>query len=82
MLTCKLYLIFESAYAAILSAMNTEKADTAKNENEILIQMEEIQKLQDEGAAIEEEKTKYVEGVASAQAALKDYEKSCAEEGS
>jgi predicted nucleic acid-binding Zn-ribbon protein len=67
-------------YAAILSAMNTEKADTAKNENDILVQMEEVQSLKNHGTAILEEKAKYLEGVAAAEAALKAYEKSCAEE--
>lgn len=61
-------------YAAILTALNTEKADNAKLETEILQLMDEVQGLQDETAAVEEEKAGLLEEVAHAEEALRTYE--------
>jgi len=48
-------------YAAILAAMNTEKADNAKIENEILQLMEQAEVLRDEGATINAERARHAE---------------------
>ncbi len=61
-------------YASILATMNTEKADTAKLETEILRLMEEVQGLQDESAKIEEEKAQLLEGLARAEEALRKFD--------
>lgn len=42
-------------YAAILTAMNTEKADNSKIENEALVLMEQVQKLRDDLVKIQAE---------------------------
>lgn len=57
-------------YAAILTAMNTEKADTAKFETEILQLMEEIGGLKDGAVQIEEEREKAEADLARAETAL------------
>ena len=61
-------------YAAILSAMNTEKADTSKLESSVLVLMEELTRIKAEGAALEEEKAKVMAEVASAQQVLDAYD--------
>ncbi len=61
-------------YSAILAAMNTEKADTAKLENSILVLMEEIQAAQQVLADLEAQKTKYVEDVGASRKTLADYD--------
>jgi len=61
-------------YAAILSAMNTEKADNTKLESGVLQLMEELQKLKTEGAAIETEKAKLLEQAEAAEEALKAFD--------
>ena len=61
-------------YAAILTAMNTEKADNAKLETEILQLMEEAQNLEDEAVKIGEDRVKLVEDVARAEESLRAFE--------
>lgn len=61
-------------YAAILTAMNTEKADNAKLENEVLQLMERTQTLKDQEVAIEAEKAKFNEDVERANQTLADYD--------
>lgn len=58
-------------YAAILAAMNTEKADNSKIENEILRLMEQAQTFKDAGTQINAEKTQHLEDVRKAEAHLK-----------
>lgn len=65
-------------YSAILAAMNTEKADTSKEEDELLRQMEQLQAIRDGQAAISEEKAKHLERLAVAESALTAYEGECA----
>jgi len=48
-------------YAAILTAMNTEKADNTKLENETLQLMDELQILRNRSKEVEEERNKFVE---------------------
>lgn len=62
-------------YAAILTAMNTEKADNSKLEMEVLQLMEETQSIEKEAAKIEEEKTELLEGVAKVEKALAVFDK-------
>ena len=62
-------------YAAILTAMNTEKADNSKLETEILQLMEETQTLEKEAVKIEEEKMELEEGAAQAEQVLKAFDK-------
>lgn len=57
-------------YAAILTAMNTEKADTSKIETEILQMMEEARLLKDEGLKMEIERAKLAEDVERAEETL------------
>jgi predicted nucleic acid-binding Zn-ribbon protein len=57
-------------YAAILTAMNTEKADNAKHETGILQLMDEIQALGDEAVSIEAEKAKLLGELARAEETL------------
>lgn len=61
-------------YSAILTAMNTEKADNSKLETEILQLMEETQALQATAAKAEEERTVLLEQASKAEAVLKDLE--------
>ena len=58
-------------YAAILTAMNTEKADTAKIENEILRLMETTQALKDEETGIQAEQARFQAQVAEAEETLR-----------
>lgn len=58
-------------YAAVLTAMNTEKADSSKIEAEVLQLMEDLGKLKEEGARLEEEQTR-------AKASLRDAESAVA----
>jgi len=57
-------------YAAILTAMNTEKADNAKFETEILHLMDEIQRLTDEAATLQAKRAKLEENVTRAEEIL------------
>ncbi len=61
-------------YAAILAAMNTEKADNAKYETEILQLMEEVQSQTAEMEEIEAERAKLQEGVAKAEENLRKFD--------
>ncbi len=61
-------------YAAILTAMNTEKADNSKLENEVLRLMEATQTLKDEAAKIDAEKAKLDEDLARAEGVLCKYD--------
>ncbi len=61
-------------YAAILTAMNTEKADTAKQEAEVIKLMDEVQSLKDESAKIEAEKAKALEDLARVEKTLNDFD--------
>lgn len=67
-------------YSAILSAMNTEKADNTKLEATIMQHSEELNKIQVEIAKVNEEKAKLQASLAAAQKALADYEVSIKEE--
>lgn len=58
-------------YAAILTAMNTEKADNSKLETEILQLLEETETLETEAAKVEEERTELLEHVSKAEEVLK-----------
>jgi len=62
-------------YAAILAAMNTEKADSSKIETAALQLMEEMQTLKATGEAIEAEKAKHLADAETAQNALDAYDK-------
>lgn len=64
-------------YAAILTAMNTEKADNAKLETEILQLMDFVQNLKNEAAAIEAQKARLLEDVTRAEEALRNYDAEC-----
>lgn len=61
-------------YAAILAALNTEKADNAKIENQVLQLMEEIQSLQDDGAVIEADREKLIHDTRNAENTLRSFE--------
>lgn len=61
-------------YAAILTTMNTEKADNAKLETEMLQLMEEIQSLAEEVKNLKAERSKLAENVTGAEEALFNYE--------
>ncbi len=62
-------------YSAILAAMNTEKADTSKEEDALLRQMEQVQVIRDGQAAISAEKAEHLEKLAAAESALNAYER-------
>ncbi len=62
-------------YAAILAAMNTEKADASKIETDALQLMEEMQTLKETGEKIEAEKAKHREAAETAQQVLEAYDK-------
>jgi predicted nucleic acid-binding Zn-ribbon protein len=64
-------------YAAILTAMNTEKADNTKIESVMLELMEEIQTLRDARARLEAERGKLVADVDAATGVLERYEAEC-----
>ena len=61
-------------YAAILAAMNIEKADNSKLETEILQLLEETQSLETAAAKVEEERVDLVEHVTKAEQALEAVE--------
>ena len=61
-------------YAAILAAMNTEKADTSRVESSTLQIMEELQVIQSDGTALDAEKAKLLEKVAAAEEILKAFD--------
>ncbi len=61
-------------YAAILAAMNTEKADSSKIETDILQLMEQMQALEEEGKRIEAEKATHHESAETAQKVLDAYD--------
>ncbi len=67
-------------YAAILTAMNTEKADSSKLENTVLQHMEELARVKSEGATIEGERVKIAEHAAAADAGLKTFDDQSAQE--
>lgn len=62
-------------YAAILTAMNTEKADNAKRESGILEYMEQIQTAKQEAAQVETDRSGFIETVQSAEKALSKLDK-------
>jgi len=64
-------------YAAILSAMNTEKADNTKTDDATLKLMEELAKVKAEGELIEAEKAKVLEQTARADQSVKAYLEEC-----
>ncbi len=57
-------------YAAILAAMNTEKADTTKVESEVLQFMEELNTIKAQGTTLEGEREKALAEVVGAQQVL------------
>lgn len=61
-------------YAAILAAMNTEKADSTKVESEVLQLMEDMNKIKADGAALEAEREKALTDVAAAEQVLQAYD--------
>lgn len=61
-------------YAAILAAMNTEKADNSKVEGLVLKLMEELAAMKIEGGLIEAEKAKLLEQAAKAEEAVKAFD--------
>lgn len=61
-------------YAAILTAMNTEKADTGKVETAVLQLMEELNKIKAEGTGFEAEREKVVAEVAAAEQLLQAFD--------
>lgn len=67
-------------YAAVLTAMNTEKADNTKLEASVLDVMKELDAGNAELQTIEAEKAKLVEDVRKADAELSAFDRSCAAE--
>lgn len=61
-------------YAAILSAMNTEKADNLKIETDVLQRMEDVQKSKDEQTEMEAEREKLLADVVRAEHAVETYD--------
>lgn len=61
-------------YAAILTTMNTEKADNARFETEILQLMEKVQNLTDGAANFQVERAKLLEDAERAEQALSAYD--------
>lgn len=61
-------------YAAILTAMNTEKADCAKLETQIIQELDGIQSLRDDAAKIEASVVKLSEEAVLAEAALRKHD--------
>ncbi len=61
-------------YSAILAAMNTEKADNAKLESQILEIMEELQSIEAEVKNIGEQQAELQQSIDSAEAALAKYD--------
>jgi len=60
-------------YAAILLALNTEKADNAKVESEVIELLDRNQERQREQDGIEEQQAQMLERIASAEQDLQDY---------
>ncbi len=67
-------------YAAILAAMNTEKADNTKIENDMLRLMEDIQTLNDKRAEIESERTRNLEDTRAAERLLQRFDEESRQE--
>ena len=67
-------------YAAILAAMNTEKADTAKLESGVLELMEEIQTLKNEASEVEAAKQRLLEEIRTTEDRLAEFDSECHEE--
>jgi len=67
-------------YSAILTVINTAKADNSKLESSILQLMERIQALNDEGASIESDRAKLLAEVETTQTALRAYEEQSRED--
>lgn len=67
-------------YAAILTAINTEKADTVKLENQVLLVMTEIEKLREEESKLKEQRQEVVGQLEVVQKKLDDYLKDTKEE--
>ncbi len=61
-------------YAAILAAMNTEKADVSKLESQIIELMDEVQAVKDEAAKSEAERAKLAQNVARAEEFVLNYD--------
>ncbi|MEK6675606.1 MAG: hypothetical protein AABZ47_08135 [Planctomycetota bacterium] len=64
-------------YAAILTAMNTEKADNSKEESELLCLMDNLQVLKKTESEIEEDQKKWQSEVAAVEATVAAFEKQC-----
>ena len=67
-------------YAAILQAINTEKADTAKIESNILEIMDEMQRLKTQETDFEVEKTKFLEHIEESRKILEAFDKGSSDE--
>lgn len=63
-------------YAAILTALNTEKADNAKRESGILEHMEQIQTIKQDLGRMEEERDKQLENIVKAEESLSALDRS------
>lgn len=63
-------------YGAILTAMNTEKADNSKIETTIVQHADELARIQTDAAKVDEERAKLLAGLAVAQKALEDFDQS------
>ncbi len=61
-------------YAAVLTALNTEKADNTKVEDDVLKLMEELSTIKAEGATIEAEMAKVSQHAATAEAAVQAFD--------
>ncbi len=67
-------------YSAILTAMNTEKADVSKLESRVLELMEEINVIREEVVGLETEKEKCLKRVTDAEGVLSKFEAGCKDE--
>ena len=67
-------------YAAILQAINTEKADTAKLESNILEIMNEIQRLTTQESNYESEKAEFLQQIEKDRKALEAFDKESSDE--
>ncbi len=67
-------------YAAILQAINTEKADTAKIESNILEIMDEMQRLETQEMDFEAEKTKLLQHIEESRKILEAFDKGSSDE--
>lgn len=61
-------------YAAILTALNTEKADNTKLENEMLKEMEAVQAIETEISQVDAERAQINEALTRAEGSLKAFE--------